>query len=1039
MLVQLVWSSVELIATVATLPFPPASFAVGVMLSLHDTVRALQVLRDGDTESACAYILTSILNSLGAAGDLQSGLKGFGGLARKLALPSAPPAHPLQRSVSLPGYEDLYPKRFHDKSFVAAKPGVKAQPTGLATPSASPAANPHVSVAQQPQAASFGMASPSSLEVNTAFEVDLRLHNVPRLTQGHAAGVCLVDGRYYIDVSGKTFEVQYNAQLRHWQIIDPQNPFAFFGKRPVRLDEQGAWRVVDRPGLQGGGLDSPPSYRPLPEDETVASSVSLSDYELPQAYRSHMRTIITGESYNPIDMEPEYFESIFAQVRQKFTALRENLYRDANEFFTAPVLPPRPALPTLETGETLDTFLERLLGHSSGLVLSEAPRSVASKRLLIHNMPLLARERVEVLYVQHLFTDKHLPKLAKYRQLGNKTRSGSHEIKEHLDQLNAGALNNQTTEYDYYHLIKTAHRHGIEVRPLSSSISYPHTLHPVAQAADDATASEKMSNFFSHKIIRDDVAADPTRRWIALVDEKLATTRQQLPGISELEGVPCVHIRDVHGASATRITTGAADTSSASDFTIEFANPLMTTPLLPASTHLDKVLFRKLGKPLDGANPESWAGDYGFRLDPAEGWLRIEPGLWTANNPPTSIQQSLTDARFEIPQAHRATLHHLAHFEKKGLDQHYLLQDAEYTQVRGLFFEARSRLQKEARGIITARLPARPTLPAIEPRTPLPDFLKELYRHTDAVVIGEAHSSVASKQLIIDNLPHLSSQNVRTLYLEHLLTDLNQADLDRFFETGQMSKSLLHDLKTLDLGHRTDANGIYTYEQLVLKTREHGIEVRAIDCAASYHLKGIPGESPTTRLQMMNHFASLTIRKHQQVMGRHKWIALVGNSHSNTYQRLIPGIAELEGGIGVRVKDVPVGHPTGVRYDSGEMVRAGLTTETVHIQGDYLVEMPVQGASRSSLSLPAAHDLRAPGMFLVEESENCVHTIVHRSRDTSIQHTPVLIDSEGKLYVERPSWVNVHLRRFDDMNALVRALEQSNLTLVVWRRGMGSV
>ncbi len=53
-------------------------------------------------------------------------------------------------------------------------------------------------------------------------------------------------------------------------------------------------------------------------------------------------------------------------------------------------------------------------------MFSEAPKSVASKRLLLLNMPLLAEQRVEVLYIEHLLTDKHLRKLARYRQLGKK-------------------------------------------------------------------------------------------------------------------------------------------------------------------------------------------------------------------------------------------------------------------------------------------------------------------------------------------------------------------------------------------------------------------------------------------------------------------------------------------------------------------------------------------------------------------------------------------------------------------------------------------
>ncbi|WP_162874033.1 hypothetical protein, partial [Pseudomonas viridiflava] len=84
MLSKMAWVSVELIATALTLPFPPASFAVGSLLSLHDSVRAVQALVDGDHEAAGGHVISALLNSLGAAGDLHSGLKGFGGIVHRL-------------------------------------------------------------------------------------------------------------------------------------------------------------------------------------------------------------------------------------------------------------------------------------------------------------------------------------------------------------------------------------------------------------------------------------------------------------------------------------------------------------------------------------------------------------------------------------------------------------------------------------------------------------------------------------------------------------------------------------------------------------------------------------------------------------------------------------------------------------------------------------------------------------------------------------------------------------------------------------------
>lgn len=1046
MLAKLIWTSVEVIATVVTLPFPPASFAVGTLLYLHDTVRAFQALGEGDTAAASAWLLTALFNGLGAAGDLHSGLKGFGGLLRQSGHSprTASVLPPLQRQPSLPRYEDLFPVMLHDEPFLLGKADINGHFPVLRTVNAtSPElqatgyfASPTANGAWQPLAAPLDTSLPSVAGIRDGRPVELSLQGMPHMNLAHGKGVCAVNGKHYIEFSGNTWQVQYDAQIKCWQIIDPQNPFAFFGKQPVRLDEQGVWQLLDHQKLRGGVLDGQGSYRPLSEQSGAdnAALSQLDEYQLPSHMQPHLDVILSKKRYDPTEMGLEdYFEALLKKSRATFAARREKLYQDAHAFFLDPPLPPRPALAALPSPATLNALVEDIFTHSNGMVLGESSRSVASKRLLVLNMPLWAEHRVEILYIEHVLLDKHLHKLARYRKVGKKSRAGSYEIKHYLERLNGGALVNQTSEYDYYHLIKAAHRHGIEVRPFNSSISYPFVDHPVVVAAEDLTASRKMSNFFGHTLISSDVASDPSRRWIALLDEKLATSHGALPGLAELQGVPSVQIQDIAGGRPMRITQAAQTPTNRFDFTVEFANPLIIAAPLPPSTPLDLALFKGLGSRQSLNAGERWAGEYGFRWSDTDGWLHVEPEHWAANNPATAIEQSLVDATYSMPAAHRSTLHQLANFEQKGLDQAYGFMDPVLTRVRNEFFTLRSTLQTDARAIIGAILPARPALPAISPHIGLPDFLQTLYQHSDAVVIGEAHSSIASKKLIIDNLPLLSQQNVKTLYMEHLLTDLHQADLDRFFETGEMSKMLLHDLKKLDRGHHTDPNKVYTFERLVLASRQHGLEVRALDCSASYYLKSIDQPAPTTRQQMMNYFASRTIDKHQEVIGAHKWIALVGNSHSNTFQTIVPGLAELQGGIGLRVVDVPPGHSTGVVSDPGEFVSVGLGQETVQIKGDYRVDIEVVRpvvAIRPPLPLSIEERLNRHGKFLVEQDEGQLPTVIHRSRDLQIHRTPVQVNAEGLLYLDRPSWATVHLTPYDDMDALVAGLEEINLTRV---------
>lgn len=451
-------------------------------------------------------------------------------------------------------------------------------------------------------------------------------------------------------------------------------------------------------------------------------------------------------------------------------------------------------------------------------------------------------------------------------------------------------------------------------------------------------------------------------------------------------------------------------------------------------SRLDEALLKQIhGEHMSGIN-NPYVGKPGFEWAAQDGWQTVDAVRWGAETEPTAIQLSLQDNVYGIPSGMRDTLYELVNFERRGLDASYFISGGETVRVRYRVFNLRSTLQKDASAIVTSELPVRPPMPTVTPGVSPTDFLEDLYQHTQGVIIGEAHSSIASKKLLIESMPSLSRQNVKTLYMEHLLSDLHQADLDRFAETGHMSKALLHDLKKLDRGHLTDPSGLYNFEQVVIKAQEHGLEIRAIDCAASYHLKGLGNSTPTTRQQMFSYFASRTIRKHQEVMGSHKWIALVGSSHANTFEGIVPGLAELENGIGVRVVDVAPGKALGVFADPGEELMDFPSGNNRIIKNDFRIEMdiarPPLGLSSEQLST-VEQRLTRPGMFLLEEGENQLQIIVHRSRDRTIHRTPIMVDTQGKFYVERPRWPSVNLQPFDDVEGLITALEGMEMRRVI--------
>ncbi|TDV65997.1 membrane-targeted effector domain-containing toxin [Pseudomonas sp. LP_7_YM] len=1045
MLGKLIWNSIDIIATVLTLPFPPASFTVGVMLSLRDSVRAFQALTGDSPEDAHALILASALNMVGAAGDLHQGLKGFGAMARKLSRCSGTPARPstLKKLSNPAKQEKLYPANLQDQSFLIGKPNASGQAPVYRSLGVDPeevAATRHYATrdsngAWQPldQPATPTLPRASDALANRA--VDISLQDLPQVAEGHARGVSLGQGRHYIQMNGLVYQVQYDAGIRCWHIVDPDSPFAFFGRQPVRLDDHGQWTLVERSRLQGGGNDEPFGFRPL-QEQSGSSGADLSDYELPQHLRRHLEGILKMEPADDLGLNLDgYFEIYYVQMRERYFSLKEKLYADAQTFFArSPALPPRPILPAVDASANVSGFLENVFNSSNGLVLSEAPRSVASKHFLIAHMQALVEQRVETMYLPHLFTDKHLKKLAKYRAKGKNVRSGSHEIRDHLELINEGALNNLSVEYDYYHLIKHAHRHGIEVRPFSSSVSYPVEGFEVATPTTDIAAAQKMSNFFGHKVISADVALDRSKRWIALLDEKLATTHDQVPGIAELEGAISVHIEDVPAGRpmqirATSVRLVEDGQATPCDFKIEFANPIVADTAIPAAlpTGLDDTLT---GASV-AASGHTHPGVTGFRWDESSGWQRVAPEHWVADSPPTALQQSLLDTTYGMPPSSRDALYELIQ-RPRGLDGNYFISDTDLIPAQSTFFELREKLRIESRPVIFGELAPRPTMPAIDTQGNVDEFIKSLYQQTDGMVIGEFHASVASKKFIMDNLPLLTQQNVKTLYMEHLLTDLHQADLDRFFDTGLMSKRLLDDIKKLDSGHLTDPDHMYNFEKLLIKAQQHGLEIRALDCAASYHLRGIRLETPTTRQQMMNYFASRTIRQHQSVMGKHRWVALVGNSHANIY-KTVPGLAELEGAIGLHLVDVAPGASKGIRVDAGVFSRSPMNKSEGFVKGDFRIDVEIPGTPvwPAPIEKPTLDQrLSRVGTFVVESESETAHMIAHRSRDNAIHLTPVQFNAEGKAFVERPTWEALHLQPHETVEALILALQRYGLERV---------
>lgn len=442
---------------------------------------------------------------------------------------------------------------------------------------------------------------------------------------------------------------------------------------------------------------------------------------------------------------------------------------------------------------------------------------------------------------------------------------------------------------------------------------------------------------------------------------------------------------------------------------------------------------------IDPENPFSFSRNIPVRLDDAGRWETLSSqGLRGGGGALGKL--SGAGASFPRPQAALPTPYDLPVEFREGLrarvespsdkpfnGRYFSLQKNDSIDQ---FFPIRQRLMGDVNAFYAdLHLPERPAIPTIATEASPKTALKQLYKDTQGLVIGESHSSVASKQFLIDNMELLAKQNVRTLYLEHLLTDLHQADLDTFAQTGKMPQALESYLNELDWGHFTDESGHYTFLNLVKTANRYRIRLRAIDCMASYRTAGLPDPENNVRLKMMNYFADTVIRADQAAFGGGKWIALVGNAHVNTMKGAA-GLAELEGVIGLRIQDVSVGEATGYDIDPGDEVTDTMGQPAGTVKGDIRLRMAVPGRRSVSLTPTTSLDSRLakPGNFALQRAGNAPE-LIHRSRNGSLVHTPIIVEGTD-VYIQRSEWPLISGRRFQSFDELDKALKLMGLKQV---------
>ncbi|WP_193217503.1 dermonecrotic toxin domain-containing protein [Pseudomonas putida] len=276
MIASIVWNTLETVVQIVTLPFPPAAFTVGAALALRDYIGALSAFINRDAGTASLYLLSSLLNGAGAYGDLAHGMKGFGSLLRNAErLPSQPRRWADTKTAVLGLTErELKPVELKGQSVLLGPPSTQ----GLARIARRNASGELIDTGRYARQDKLGDWTPVEQAENAVVQPAPDQHAVAISLEGgtpasgtHAQGITLVNGRPYVQIDDQVFQVQFDAQTAQWSIIDPDNPFAFFGRQPLARQADGTWKRVDSGGLRGG---NPGDNNLAPPPETVTPPVA---------------------------------------------------------------------------------------------------------------------------------------------------------------------------------------------------------------------------------------------------------------------------------------------------------------------------------------------------------------------------------------------------------------------------------------------------------------------------------------------------------------------------------------------------------------------------------------------------------------------------------------------------------------------------------------------------------------------------------------------------------------------------------------------
>ena len=365
---------------------------------------------------------------------------------------------------------------------------------------------------------------------------------------------------------------------------------------------------------------------------------------------------------------------------------------------------------------------------------------------------------------------------------------------------------------------------------------------------------------------------------------------------------------------------------------------------------------------VDPQRPFAFTGNYPVRFNEQLEWELVSPACLRGGGgclsvsrevelepPPVSyVQFERSASRYEVPLVARAATRELLSDQfRRMLSGDYYDPYTPLNPVLDSLNTLRAQLIEDANAFIAQwRSPGRSPLRVPDPGLPPYLAVRRLLDESRALVIGESHQAIASKRFLIENMPALARDGVETLYMEHLMTDLHQAELDQIASDGRLPSQLQDYLRDQDLGHHTDPARRYNYTTLVQAARREGIQVRALDCAASYRLDGMDdlyNVGETLRHRVFSYHASRVIAARGVLPGSGKWIALVGDTHASSYKG-VPGLAQLQDVTALRIVDAGAGQQTNITLDPGEYYLPSMGHPDGVVKADWRLALKVREA-----------------------------------------------------------------------------------------------